>query len=372
MIYVDLKAQSVPEQNQVFFVRPGSNYKMYNLFAETGAIVADFLALEFSKGKVLSEQDNVIAQLHRARKVRNYLRFREDTEPSRKIEDYSDYVADRSTSQLLRILSGYFEHAKKGDIVVVPPRAFAQDALIGVLLDDPSEFITLQFKELYGTERLYGRRVKWLGRIPKGKLSPYILDLGSKPNAFVLLPKPERAAIYREAYGSYILPGEYRVRFDVDDPDFTTTDDLYIQAFLSFVAANSRRIEIGESVLPIHQAAFEQLGDYAIELQSNINSPGYLNLLSGKVSPLVAAALFSLAVTIGPDAVNAANNGLITIGNSLDAGDPCTVDVAAEVVEHLKLLGVDRWVQACEIARQAQESTGLSGQAEVVIQDADE
>lgn len=371
LIKVDLKAQAIPAQNQVFFVRPGSNYTMYSLFAENQAIVADFLGLEFSRGKVLSEQENVVAQLHRARKLRAYMRLHEETEPSRNIQDYASYVSDRSIAQLQRILTGYFEQAKKGDLVVVPPRAFAQDALIGELLDDPGDFITLTFAKLYGDERLYGRRVRWLGRIPKGKLSPYMLDLGSKPNAFVLVPKNERAAIYREAYGSYILPGEYRVRFDVDDPEYTTTDDLYIQAFLSFVAANSRRIEKQEDLLPIHQAAFEQLGDYALELQSNINSPGFLNLLSSKVSPLVAAALFSLAVTVGPEAVEAANNGLITIGNSLDAGDPCTVAIAVEVVEHLRLLGVERWAQACDIARQVQDSTGLSGQAEVVIQNDD-
>lgn len=165
------------------------------------------------------------------------------------------------------------------------------------------------------------------------------------------------------------MPGEYRVRFDVDKPEFTTTDDLYIQAFLNFVAANSRRIDEGGKLLPIHQAAFEHLGDHALELQSNINSPGFLNLISSKVAPLVASALFMLAISVGPEAVDAAENGLITIGNSLDAGDPCTVAVAEEVVEHLRLLGIEKWTEACEIARQVRESTGLSGQTEVVIQE---
>lgn len=125
LIHVDLKSQAVPETNQVFFVRPGSNYKLYSLFQEQEAIVADFLGLEFEAGKVLSEQKNVLAQLHRARRLRAFYGLRDQVEPSRKIEDYTDLVSDRSISQLNRILGGYFEHAKKGDIVVVPPRAFA-------------------------------------------------------------------------------------------------------------------------------------------------------------------------------------------------------------------------------------------------------
>ena len=340
MIHVDLKSRVIPEDHQVFLVRPGSNYKLMPLFEQKNGIFADLLGLELANHVPLDEQKNIVGQLHRARKLRGYRRLEEQEPPSRDLEDYSEYVSDRGISQLNRILSGFFKHAKKGDVVVVPPRAFAQDALLGELLDEPTSMYTATFPELYGNERLYGRRVQWLSKIKKGKLSPYILDLGSRPNAFVLLPRAERLPIYREAYGSYILPGEFRARFNVDDPEFTTTDDLYIQAFFNFVAANSKRIETDQNVVSIYKAAFEELGDHSIELQSNINSPGFLNLISGKVSPLVATALFAVAIQIGPEALQAAESGTILVGNSLDAGDPCTVAINQEVLQHLRLLGI--------------------------------
>lgn len=367
LIHVDLRAKVIGPHQRVFFVRPGARYKLYDLFQERSAIFADILGLEFTTGVPLEEQENIIAQLHRARRLRAFRSDNEGGPPSRDIKDYLDYVDSRSVSQLFRILKGFFEEAQKGDIVVVPPLAFSKDTLIGEITSEPTELVAARGSPTHPGEQLYGRSVKWLGKVPKGKMSPYMLDLISKPNAFVTIRTEERLAIYREAYGSYILPGQYRARFDVSDPDFTTTDDLYIQAFFSFVAANSKRIRNGNEVVELHRAAFEKLGDDAIQLQSNVNSPGFLNLIASNLGPLVATGLFALAITIGPEAYAEAVNDTILVGNSLDADDPCTVEIHKEVLQHIRLLGLDRWTEACEIARSAQESSGLSSQGEITV-----
>lgn len=364
MIKVDLRSKAIGADHNVFLVRPGSNYKLYHTFLESNAIFADFLGLELEQGVELKDQDRITAQLHRAKKLRA-LRHTAGGPPSRNLDDYSDFKDDRSVSQLYGILRGFFEVAKEGDLVVVPPSSFSQNTLIGELVSGPTELVTTHYKG----ERLYGRSVRWLRQLPRGKLSPYLLDLISKPNAFVLIRNDERPSIYREAYGSYIMPGDYRARFNVDDPEFTTTDDLYIQAFFNLVVANSKRIREGNPVLGIKDAAFEKVvGSDAMELQSNINSPGFLNLIGKTIAPLVATALFALAVTVGPDAVAAAEQGTILIGNSKDVGDACTVAVHQEVLEHLRLLGIVKWTEACQIAKHAADSTGLSGQAQIVIE----
>jgi hypothetical protein len=354
-------------------VRPGSNYKLYGLFVQRSMIVADFLGLELTEGVRLEDQDRIFEQLARARKLRAHRKneFSDDA-PSRDLSDYSYAKNDRAISQLYRILRGFFEIAKVGDLVVVPPLSFSQDTMIGELTDPPESFATTTFPSLYGSELLYGRHVRWLAKVPKGKLSPYFLDLVSKPNAFVLIKNSERAAIYREAFGNYILADDFRARFDVKDTEFTTTDDLYIQAFFSFVAANSMRIEQNRELLGIYQGAFERLGEYSIELQSSVNSPGYLNLMSKRISPMVAAALFVLAITVGPSAVQAAEEGQIVIGNSLDPENLCTASIYAETLQHLKLLRVERWAEACAIATQAAEATGLSGEARIMIEENDD
>ena len=78
-----------------------------------------------------------------------------------------------------------------------------------------------------------------------------------------------------------------------------------------------------------------------------------------------------LAVNVGPEAVTAAEQGTILIGNSDDAGDPCTVEIHREVLQHLRLLGIEKWTEACEIARKSVEETGLSGQGDVTFEEDD-
>lgn len=366
MIRIDLRSKNITSSQNVFLVRPGSNYKLYDVFESNEGIFVDLPGLNLEHGLPLDQQDRITAQLHRARKLRAFRRSKEEP-PSRNLDDYNNYKNDRSILQLSLILKGFFEEAKKGDLVVVPPSAFSQKALIGELLDDPTGIVSTTVIRGQEEETLYGRRVRWLASLPKGNLSPYLLDLISKPNAFVLIKADERYAIYRAAYGSYALPGEYRARFDVDDPEFTTSDDLYIQAFFNFVAVNSFLIRANQDVMEIRDAAFERSGANALELQSNINSPGFLNLISPTLVPLIATALFTLAISVGPEAVTAAEKDTILVGNSLDPSDPCTAVVHEEVLQHLRLLGTERWARACVIARQAQESTGISGQARIEI-----
>ena len=81
-------------------VRPGSNYKLYNVFLETEAIFADILGLELRAGVSLEQQDQISAQLHRARAIRSFRRTN-DAPPSRRIEDYADLKNDHSIRLLI-------------------------------------------------------------------------------------------------------------------------------------------------------------------------------------------------------------------------------------------------------------------------------
>jgi hypothetical protein len=79
-------------------------------------------------------------------------------------------------------------------------------------------------------------------------------------------------------------------------------------------------------------------------------------------TPLIAAALLALAVQVGNNAAQAAQDGMVVIGNSkAPAGDQCTALVAEKVLKQLKLLGLLEWPEACEMARIAAEKTGVTG-----------
>lgn len=91
-----------------------------------------------------------------------------------------------------------------------------------------------------------------------------------------------------------------------------------------------------------------------------------MNIYSSKITPLVAAVLFALAVNYGPDAFSAAEAGLIRIGNSqAPADDACVADIQAQALAQIKLSGAIGWAEACDKARQAAGRTGIKGPAKV-------
>ena len=249
---------------------------------------------------------------------------------------------------------------------MVPPSAFSSPAYIGEVISLENEYITTHIPLRYGESLLTGRRVRWLGHIEKRKLPNDILDATEKPLAFYLLARSLRPTIYEAAYENFINLSspdpDYIVRFSITSTTFTSEADLYIQAFFSFIAANMKAIDSGGVPQSIGASLFIDLGDYSPALKTNVNSPGFVALLSKRITPIVAAALLALALEAGTDAAESAENGTITIGNSkAPADDQCTARVSESVLTQLRLLRLLEWPETCRIAKIAADKTGIKG-----------
>ena len=367
-IEVDLATHVLTEEHGVFFARPGARYHLYADVIAESTILVDLPNLDLDKGLSVEAQPDLGARIRRARTLRRWHNARrEPTEPSRDLADYA-LGTEKGLPQLRSTIKGFFEVARKGDLVLVAPGPYSLDAYIGELVDDAPGYVEIAVPRRYEADVLTGRRVRWLARFPKRLLTGAILDIIDKPNAFVRLPKSVRPGIYDRAYASYALPHQYSARFDVAAETFRSFDDLILQAFFNFVAYNTRAVSEGREseVGGLGPTAFSDAGEYAAELRTNVNSPGFLTLTSTHVAPLVTAALLALAITVGPDAAKAAQEGTLRIGNSkAPAGDPCTAEVARQALRQLQLLGLDEWPAACEKARDAASGTQLKVPASV-------
>ncbi|WP_204165166.1 hypothetical protein [Methylobacterium radiodurans] len=165
---IDLRSRSISPQHNVYFVRPGKNYHLYQPFVHSEAIIADLPFLELQRGVALEEQASVINRIHRSRAIRNWYRGdRENAFPSRDLSVYPDNVRDLGISQLKSVVERYFSEAKKGDLVLVIPGSITSDAYIGELTGEPSDIITLSYEYVYNNEPLQGRKVKWLATTKK-------------------------------------------------------------------------------------------------------------------------------------------------------------------------------------------------------------
>jgi len=210
------------------------------------------------------------------------------------------------------------------------------------------------------------RKFREIGVVPKRLLPLHILGIVTKPNGFVQFGKSDTADLHEIAYDSFIKDNEYCSTFHVGENAYSLEHDLLFAVFVKVVVANSKAISESLDPLSIEDAFHGEFGDYTPTLQSNVNSPGWLRLKGSRITPLLASALFSLAVEIGPHAVQAAENGMITVGNSkAPKDDACVARVHKETLEFIKFLRLEKWAPACELARKVSDRTGMHSQSTI-------
>jgi hypothetical protein len=370
VIRIDLNTKIIPSDRKVFIARPGKGYRLYQQFYENNLIGPELPGIDLERGKKLSEQTRMDLRLKKTAAVRRWIKNNkpDDTTPVDDITAYEQAPSPKGAVQFNIMLEAYFEAAQSGDILIIPPSAFSKSTIVAELVGGPDEIVPFRYPRLYGGFSIPARRFRPLAYVEKRNLPSRVLDIIAKPNGIVLLDESQRDFFYKRAYGSYVKQDSMYARFDVTSEVYSTTDDALILAFFNFVAANTKNITIEQNNIPMSlmDAMLSDLGDYAPTLKTNINSPGSLDLISKSIIPLAAVAMLILAVEVGPDAYAAAQDNMITLGNSgADLNDPCTVQVHESVITQLKLLGLDRWSDACEVARRAAAETGLSSSASI-------
>ena len=369
MITIDLNARVLTEKHNVFVVRPGKGYGLYNDFAQTSSLIAELPTLAL-KANVPLDQQELRRQVNRSRAFRAWYRRGQpaDDRPKRSLEDYSNEGGGNSASQLESVVRTYFEKIDLGDLVIVPPKSYMDDALIGEVTTSGLEPSTAKVPRRFGNEDLPSRSVRWIARMPKTDLPFSLLEALQKPNAAFLVERSLRGQFYKLAYGNYSLDDFYSGRFEVTSADFDTFDDVLLQAFFNFTAANTRAIAEGreQDVRGFPEAAFIDTGEYLAQLQTNINSPGFIALLSQKITPLVASALLLVAVQVGTGALAEIDAGTFVLRNSkAPQADVCTAEVERQVIRQIQLLGLDNWPAACEKAQEVVKRTGLKSPATI-------
>jgi hypothetical protein len=367
-VVVDLKARIVGPDREVWVARPGKGYKLYRDFIENDIIAPDLPFLQLEKGKTLAQHPDLEQRIRRSRAIRSwYRRKMEGDKPSLELSSYDDARGDKSVVSLRTTLSGFFEKLNTGDLVIVPPGAYAHDAYIGEVVAEKSDYLRIK-TQVYPDDRLTGRAVNWLAKIQKRRLPTSILNALEHPTSIYLLPRSQRTPIYEAAYQSYVDLSKgtdaYTARFNVASDSYTTSTDFLLTAFFNAVASTQQNLDGGVDVrTDFQKAAFDDLGQYALDLRTNINSPGFLTLSSKFATPLIAAVLFALATQVGPAAPTELANNKVIIGNSLAPdGDRCSAEVFQGTLDQLKLLGLaNEWVTACRMAKLAAERGQVTG-----------
>ena len=363
-IVVDLKTRIFPIDHQIFLTRPGKGCALYADFLSESVIGPGLLNLGLERGKPLSEYEDLVERVKRAVAIRNWINHGRIAKhkPPAALREYAGKHNRYQIAQYLAVIQGYFEKAKKGDLGLMFPASYGQDAILYEFTTEPTAIVEFKPRHYRYAGTLSTRRIKKVASVERRFLPGKVLEVIEKPNSFVQLGFSEKEFFYDLGFKSYQFSDEFSARFDVKSPEYNTHDDLIIKALINAIATNVADPIDGEKARPFKEAAFHDLGDEAPELSSSINSPGFHRLRSSHIISSAVAVVLAIAIAGGVDAVEVARNGLITIGNSqASADDPCTAQVAESVLRYFQLNGIeDDWPQQCELARQVAESTNLS------------
>ena len=378
-IHIDLNMTMLPETHRVFLARPGEQYTYFSHFRAEEFIGPDLPLVELEPGVPVTEHEHLDDMLKRAmayRRLKNMrqLRFPDELDDMIDLSQYKERESlhSQSSEQFKAILRGYFELAQKGDLVLIPPRAWTSDALLVEFTTNPEN---MSYGHIpYGNRRneqfvkIPVRHFRLLRSVPKRLLPKHVLDVVGAPNAFVEFGHADANDLIDLAYDDFTARNHYISTFNITKDKYTVDHEIRFAAFVKFISANVKAVsESSDDKFTIAEAILGDFEGYIPSLQSHVSSPGWLRLRDERITPLVISVLFALAVEIGPAAARAAEEDMITMGNSkAPKDDECTMQVHKMALDLFKLLRLNEdWPQACELARKNSEETGMQSQSTI-------
>jgi len=357
---IDIATRVLGENEDIYVIRPGVNFSLYNDFQREHAVFLDFpdLAIDLNKrpdGKVPLREAVV-----RSMAVREWhlSGAPADKEPSRDLTAYSGKAAGRRIGRYVGAIERLVYDLPVGTILLVPGPGYISDVYIGEITG-PAEW--LPAADAYGPERMAIRRVRWLATKQKASFSKDLRDLLGRPDPLMSIDRSLRDEVLRFGYKQYIFEDTFSARLSTTEDDFSTLDDLRIQIFVNYVAGVLAADELGvvsKAGLTLDEALsyLAERRDLVPELAQNINSAGWQRLYSETIAPMVIAVLMTGALA----GTAFAQSTEVRIRNSAALkADPCAVQVEKRVEGSMKLIHFDEFKKICEGAKKASEATGL-------------
>jgi hypothetical protein len=322
-------------------------------------VFLDFPGLGLNTSREIPEPTLLREMIARSMLVRDWhLDGKSSAEPDRKIESYEGKARGRRFGRYAKAIQKLYFDLPEGTIIVVPGSGLFSDVQIGILTGKPT--IAGDIKA-YPGEHMPVRSVRWVGKKQRSEFSPELRDRLGNSHPVMVLERSMREEILEAGFDRFVFAGHFYARLETTKAEFSTLDDFNIQSFVNFVAGAMAGLEeggIADHTLDLDRAIalLAMHRELVPELTVNINSPGFLRIISDRIAPLVIAVLFSVA-TVVP--AGAQPQAIVPTNSAAAPADPCAVNVAKEAMGAMKLMGFDDWKKACERARDAEASTGV-------------
>lgn len=363
-ITLDIATRFVGEHEDMYIIRPGDGFSLYDDFIRKRAVFLDFPDIRLAFGGARPTREALRQAVVRSMAMQEWHRTgRHGAVPSRDPADYLLAAHGRRVGRYVGAIERLYYTLPEGTIIVVPGPGYFSDVLIGELVGGPIE---IRDVSLYPGETLPARRIRWIGRRPKARFGEVLRDRLQKPTPLMAIDRSVRHEILEAAFDQYAIGDTFSARLRTTAADFSTLDDYNIQSFLNYVSGVLAAVEEGANPakrmdMTAALAMLKANRDLVPELTANINSPGALRLFNKKVLPIAAAALLAIA-TSG----NTSPNDITIINSAVAGDDPCALEVQQQALAAIKMMDLDTWHRVCVQARDAAQSTGLATTITVV------
>lgn len=360
---VNLATTIVARDHKVWKLFPGEGYKFLRLMSESNLVFLDVRGLSKLGSDPLKWKDDRLNDLVSLDRWKRQNKNR-DVPTDRRVT-----AVDKSNATYVK---GLLTTAKNGDLVVIPQEGAAGLIMIGQFVEDAGQVHPLEAQDGRTFNTYIGRRVRWLGTVNKRKVPIEVLERVQTPVAFFDMGDAGRTLFYKLAFGSFSYDGLNYAEFETKKDVFTSRDNRNASTWFELVEL--LEVSLRDEVLSkrLKEASLRDLiDDYELDevdradLSININSPGTIILQAVASTPLVALALYPLAVNAVPYAE--AKNVIIQVQTAGAATTDCEGTVAASVEQILNNLGARKWREACEIARRASEQTTLKAKSHLKV-----
>ena len=329
----------VPSDHSVYKLFPGKTYRLAKAMHDSRHAFLDIAGLTDLEGAPSEWSDDAVLRVITMERV-----LREIGQPCCRKLKQSGAAQDK---RRLGFLKNLFFKAKKGDLILVPlGDGFASQIAVGELQDEAGDVHRISYTANEKTAETFGRRVRWVCRVDKNKLSPKLVSSLHSSTAFHLLPESVHEEVYIHSYGTFTYNGIYVAKFETDKETFTPTDYANIGALFNGLAVihdqAKENIKSEEEFLEL-----AMLSDNSATMELRRNSP--ISVLIRTVGPLAftTAVIFSASADgREPRDLQNVQISARTIGHATDI---CKIDVPPDVASAADGFGLSRWKTYCRV-----------------------
>ncbi len=360
---VDLATTVISQDHKVWKLFPGEAYKFVTLMSDEKLVFLDVRGLT-KLGDFPEKWDD--EKLVEAVSVD---RWKRQNSARDEVTERRVTAVDKANATYVK---GILVLAKAGDLVVVPQQGPAGLILIGQFTEESGKSHTLEAQDGRVHSTYVGRRVRWLGKVNKRKVPLDVVERLQTPVSFFDMGDTGRTLFYKLAFGSFSYDGFNYAEFETTKQVFTSRDSRNASTWFELVELLEASLRSPTLVNQIKSASLRDLiDDFEIDeidradLSININSPGTIILQAVANTPLIALAIYPLAVASVPYAE--AKQITVQVQTAGRSSTECEGAVSASVKQILNNLGARKWTEACEIAKRASTQTTLETKSHLKV-----